>query len=79
LKVSVVDTGYTGAIGMPRCDPNIKLALAQMLNDASSEETGPAENSDNVSLIHLLAQAGTKSSRSDLVIRSARGFDCARP
>jgi hypothetical protein len=46
LKLSVVDIGYTGAIGMPRCDPNIKLALAQMLNDASSEETGPAENSD---------------------------------
>jgi hypothetical protein len=46
---------------MPRCDPNIKLALAQMLNDASSEETGPAENSDNVSLHHLQAQAGTRS------------------
>jgi hypothetical protein len=55
LKVSVVDTGYTGAVWTPRCDPNIKLALAQMLNDASSEETDPAENSDNVSFHHLLA------------------------
>ena len=64
---------------MPRCDPNIKLALAQMLNDASSKETGPAENSAMFLLLHLLAQAGTKSSRSDLVIRSARGFDSARP
>ena len=53
FKLGTIDTRHAVPNGMPRCDPNGKLPLAQVLDDASTEKARPAENGDSVSFHDL--------------------------